>query len=133
MRRCRGKDTSVESAWHGACSSKTQMATKYFGVVKDNAYATRFMLSPTVKFEAPRDSKKLAAQAHVAFVALLARTAPHAGATAWFERSDRYGSTTLVRYSGKPTAWNDRGGAIHGRWFLEIDVEGSTFPQIVDA
>lgn len=40
---------------------------------------------------------------------------------------------TLVRYSGRATQRNERGRAIRGRWFLESDIEGYSFPQWVDA
>ena len=110
------------------------MATTYRGTAKDNYHRNDGMLSPTVKRSAPRDSKKLAAEATAAFVALLEHTTPEDGATAYLERVDpRMGPTTLVRYSGRATKRNDRGRAIEGRWFLEVDVPGYSFPEIVNA
>lgn len=110
------------------------MAVKYRGSAKDNSYGNRQMLSPSMSVEAPRDSKALIAKATAAFVELLRRTTPEDGATAYLERVDpRFGPRTLVRYSGKSTARNDRGGTIGGRWFLEDDVEGYSFPQIIDS
>ena len=80
-----------------------------------------------------RGFAKLAAQAVDAFVALLKRTSPQDGATAWLERSDRSGLLVLVRYSGKRVCVDRAANTWRGRWFLETDVEGFTFPEMVDA
>jgi hypothetical protein len=109
------------------------MATIYRGFAKDNDYRTRFMLSPTVKAEASRDSKKLAAQAVTAFLALLARTSPQDGGTAWLERSDRSGLLVLVRYSGRRVCVDRAANTWRGQWRLEVDVPGFDFPDFVNA
>lgn len=110
------------------------MATTYRGTAKDNYHRNDGMLSPVVKFSAPRDSKRLAAEATAAFIALLARTTPEEGATAYLEVvRPREFPQTLVKYSGKPTERNERGRAVRGKWFLEEDVPGYSFPEFVIA
>jgi hypothetical protein len=109
------------------------MSHKYRGTVQANHYRDRFMLAPGVKFEAARDSKKLAKEATAAFIALLSRTIPEEGATAYFEHvCPRSGPRTLVRYSGKPSARDSSGRPSRGKWFLEVDVEGYAFPEGID-
>lgn len=108
------------------------MATTYRGHARDNYWRNDGMLSPVVKCSAPRDSKRLAGEATAAFLALLKRTTPEDGASAYLERVDpRFGPTTLVRYSGRATERNDRGRAVRGKWFLECDT-GYNFPEFVE-
>jgi hypothetical protein len=110
------------------------MATTYRGWVKDNYHRNDGMMARSVKFSAPRDSKRLATEAIEAFVALLASTTPEDGASAHMERSDsRFGPRTLVSYSGRATQRSERGRAIRGKWFLEDDDPDYLFPQFVDA
>jgi len=76
----------------------------------------------------------MAAEATAAFVTLLSSTVPEEGASAYLERVDsRFGPTTLVRYSGRATKRDDRGRPISGKWFLEEDVPGYSFPEFVEA
>jgi hypothetical protein len=110
------------------------MATKYRGSVSANRYKDRGMMSAHAFVEraASRDSKRLASEATGAFVALLGRTVPEEGATAYLERVDpRTGPLTLVRYSGKPSRRDERGAAVEGQWFLEVDEPGYGFPERV--
>lgn len=110
------------------------MATTYRGTAKDNYHGNRDRLAPGTRTSAPRDSKALATRAVAEFTALLSKTTPEDGASAYLERVDaRFGPSVLVRYSGKATERNERGRAVRGKWFLEDDVDGYAFPEFVDA
>ena len=119
--------------WFGTPDAvKENMSTIYRGVVKSNHPKLDYMMSPTVKREAPRDSKRLRSEAISVFLELIGRTLPERGATAYFECSDRYSCRTIVRYSGVSTdAIMPTGRTCEGVWTLDPNYRTTEFPETI--